>query len=119
MAWTSYTWGATSLLVAKDSYRPIGADAGITEIQILPDLSVTTIPASVLQQSGRGRKVASFAGYATEADYLAMLADHYAATSRTFTDLDGNTLTAIIQSISATHEYGPYPYRYDITLVEA
>lgn len=118
MAWTTYTWGSTALLVAKDSYTPPAAENGITEIQLLPDLAVST-PATVLQQAGRGRKRVSFDGYATETDYYAFLADYYAVTTRTFTDSDGNTLSSIIESISAARENGPYPYRYSITLVEA
>lgn len=119
MAWTSYTWGSTALLVAKDSYKPPEAESGVVEIKLLPDLSDVTIPASVIQQAGRGRKRVSFEGYATETTYYAFLTDKYAATARTFTDSDGNALSAIIESISAMRENGPYPYHYSITLVEA
>jgi len=117
MAWTSYTWGSTVMLVEKNTYNPPAAENGITEIQILGDPVVTT-PASVIQQSGRGRKKASFSGYATNAVYLALLADSYAATVRTFTDPDGNTMSATIENISAARENGPYPYHYSVSLME-
>lgn len=116
MAWTSYTWGSTALLVAKNSYKPPQAENGLSEIKILPDTSGN--PASVVQQGGRARKRASFEGYATESGYCALLTDYYAATSRTFTDLDGNALTAVIENISSVRENSPYPYKYSITLME-
>lgn len=114
----AYTWGSTTLKVAKNSYTPPIAENGITEIQILPD--GTTNPASIIQQGGRTRKRISFTGYATESGYYALLSDLYAVTSRVFTDTDGNAVTCVIESLSATREDNDlYPYVYSITLMEA
>lgn len=114
----AYTWGSTTLKVAKNSYAPLFANNGIVEINILPDSSGNA--ASILQQGGRNRKRISLSGYGTEAEYYALLTDYYAATSRVFTDTDGNTLTSVIEALSATREdNGLYPYVYSITLVEA
>lgn len=114
----AYTWGSTTLKVAKNSFTPPIAQNGLTEIQILPDTSGN--PASVIQQGGRTRKRISFSGYATETTYYTLLTDLYAATSRTFTDTDGNAVTCVIESLSAIREdNGLYPYVYSITLMEA
>lgn len=114
MAWGLYTWGTMDLLVAKGSYNPPIAENEIKEIKILPDTSGN--PASVLQQGGRDRKRASFKGYATETNYKLLEADYYAATERTFTDIDGNVFDAAIESFNAVKN-GEY-YEYSITLLE-
>lgn len=114
----AYTWGSTTLKVAKNSYTPPIAENGLTEIQILPDALGN--PASVIQQGGRTRKRISLTGYATESEYYALLTDLYAATSKTFTDTDGNAVTCVIESLSCMREDNDlYPYVYTITLMEA
>lgn len=114
----AYTWGSKTLHIAKGSYSPPSASNGIKELSILPDS--TGNPASIIQQGGRSRKRVSFNGYADETDYYALLTDFYAGTTRTFTDVDSNTLSSVIESISANREHnGIYPYLYSITLLEA
>lgn len=114
MAWNLYSWGTMDLLVARGSYNPPSAESGITEIKILPDSSGNA--ASVIQQGGRGRKRASFKGYATEANHHSLENDKLSATQRTFTDIDGNSLVSVIESYNA-NKNGDY-YEYSITLME-
>ena len=119
MAWNLYTWGSKGLYVKKGSYNPPASDGTIVEIPLIPSSTDVTAIASVLQQSGGKRKKASFVGYATETDYLSLEADFEAATSRTFTDLESNTFTAIIIGLTPTYLAGwPLPYLYSATLLE-
>ena len=111
-----YTWGSSmDIHIARNSYKPAIADVELTEIQLLPDGSGNI--STVLQQGGRKRKKISFRGYAvTKDDYDDLLADYYAKTSRTFTDYQGDSMTAIISTFDATrvNEW----YEYDITFME-
>jgi len=112
----AYTWGNITLTVAKNSYKPPIATSGISELQILPDSSGNA--ASVLQQSGRGRKRAYLEAHAAESVYKSIESDYYNATTRTFTDIDGNTLEAIIETFAATREAETLPYKCSIGFLE-
>jgi len=112
------TWGSTALKILHGTYRPPHGDAGIIEIPILPDLTAAT-PASVIQQAGRGRKRASWRGYVSAlADYDTLYADYIAATVRTFTGPGGETLSAIIESLSEPEYVQANFIRFDVTIVE-
>ena len=113
-------WGSTELNIIQDSYRPPYMDAGIREIQILPDLSASTDPASVLQQSGRGRKRVLWDGWvATQAEYEAFQNDFIAATERTFEGYDSVEIDCLIASLSPPQRIMSNYIRFSVELVEA
>ena len=115
MAWGIYNWGTLDLLVAKDSYNPPSSNIVMNEIRLIPsgdNLNSNTI----LQQGGRDRKRIKFSGYASKIDYESLVTDYLATTTRIFTDIDSVTLSAIIESISASYFSGWYSY--NITLME-
>ena len=112
----SYKWGTKVLFVAKGSYTAPEFDSGIKEIQILPDTSGN--PASVLQQSGRSRKRASFDVYGNFTEYELLNDDKIAATVRIFEDLDGRTFSAVIEQLSISQRIGTDYFKYNITLLE-
>lgn len=111
-------WGSTEINHYWGTYRPPYAEAGINEITILAAPGAST-PATVLQQNGRSRKRASWEGFTTSlADYNSLQDDKLAATTRTFTGAGGETLSAIIESLSEP-EYYDGMINYSLTLVEA
>lgn len=118
MAWNYYKWGTMDIHTSKGSYsRPIASSNGLTELTILPDPELPDDPITILQQAGRGRKVANWRGYASESDYDSLVADFELVVRRTFSDPNGNTLDAYIEQLSGTKD-GEY-YNYNITIKEA
>ena len=86
-------------------------------MDILPD--GTTNPASILQQSGRGRYEVSFDGFTTSyADYKTLHADAIALTQRTWAD-GTDSITMIISYLSPAVMIMPGKWEYSITLMEA
>ena len=114
------TWGATTLNVIQDSYAPASADGGINEIRILGDPATPDVPASVIQQGGRVRERTSFDCWVEgQAEYEALLADHYAGTVREFAGHDGVTFDAVILSITPKRRVFEWFIEYSITFMEA
>lgn len=114
------TWGSTTIKILRGTYRPPHGEAGINEIKILPNPLDTSTPATVLQQSGRSRKRVSWQGYVSNLeDYNNLYDDFVAATQRTFTGFESETLNAIIEGISEPEYIQSNLIRFSITLVEA
>jgi hypothetical protein len=114
------TWGATTLNITPGTYEPPVATVRVNEIKILPDPSSLSTVASVLQSGGRDRKRARWQGYVTSlANYNTLYDDMAAATERTFTGPDSETLTGIIEFL----EVIGYPIsghiKYEISIVES
>ena len=110
-----YKWGDMTVHVDKDTYVPPNPTVNTTEINILPD--GTNNPATILQEAGRGRKRASFTGFAlTEEDYISIQLDYQTRTIRLFTDTLGNTFEALILTFNPSR-IADY-YKYDIVLLE-
>ena len=113
----SYTWGSTALKIVPETYSPAHAENGLVKMDILPD--GTTNPASILQQSGRGRYEVSFDGFTTSyADYKTLHADAIALTQRTWAD-GTDSITMIISYLSPAVMIMPGKWEYSITLMEA
>lgn len=114
------TWGATTVNITPGTYEPPTARVRTNEIAILPDPADLSAVASILQSGGRDRKRVRFQGHVTTlAAYNSFETDKLAATERTFTGPDAETLTGIIEFL----EVVDYPFsgliRYEIGLVEA
>lgn len=114
------TWGSTTLYITPGTYQPPTAAVRVNEIRILPDPASLSTEASILQSGGRDRKRARWQGYVTSyTNFNTLEGDKLAATERTFTGPDAETLTGIIESL----EVIDYPVsgliRYEISIVES
>ena len=114
------TWGATTINIIQDTYRPPAASAGIAEIELLPDPADPGAVATVLQQGPRTRRMVSWSGWVeNQAALQALLDDYYAAEVRTFTGHDSVSFDAIIMSITPGNRYFEHYLEYSCVLVEA
>jgi len=114
------TWGDTELNIIQDSYAPPVASAGINEIQILPDPNDLDQPASVLQQSGRGReRIPLDCWVESQAEFEALVTDLYNGEERTFTGHDEVSFKAVITSISPRRRVFDTFIEFSITFLEA
>lgn len=74
------------------------AETFLTEKPLIPS-PASTGPQSVLVGVGRKRKKASMTGWATLADYESIETDRYNYTARVLTMPNGQTMTAIVQTL--------------------
>jgi len=111
-----YTWGTTNLKITPGTYSPCHATNGLIEIEILPNGTVN--PASIIQQTGRGRMRVNFEGFTTSyANYKTLRDDYIALTQRIFAD-GNDSLTMIISELSPATMIVNGKWEYSITLVE-
>ena len=114
------SWGLTELNIIQDGFAPASADGNINEIRILGDPSTPNVPASVIQQGGRGRLRQSYACWAgAQSEINTLLTDHYAGTVREFTGHDAVTFDAVIFSITPGRRVFSHYIEYSITFLEA
>lgn len=115
-----FKWGETDLDVVEGTYIPPHKRTEILEFAVVPgdDLSV---PASFLQQSGRGRLVGSLSGIAYSWEGVAgFKSDDLTKTVRTFTDPYGLEMQAIIQEYRTTgFRHGDEIIEYSLVVMEA
>lgn len=116
----AYTWGSTALSV--QSFSSDAAQLNLSEHPLIPDPAADhdSTPSSVLMGAGRLRRKVTVHGFASSSDYAAMKSDAHDLTSRTL-ELDaGDTLSAVIQSLTGVRDVvrGSLVW-YTATFVEA
>jgi len=111
-------WGDTEINLIQDTYDLPGADAGMTEIELLPNPDGSY--ATVIQQGPRSRRRVSWRGWvASQAEIEAFQGDYYAGQVREFTGYDNVSFHALIFSFSPGNRYFQHYIEYSIVLIEA
>ena len=107
-----------ALNVVQDSYAPPAADAGYTEIPVIP--SPTNLsPMTILQQGGRGRERVSLECWVgSQAEFDELKQEHYAAVVKNFVGHDGTNFPAIIFSMTPKRRVFEHFIEFSITFME-
>jgi len=102
----SDSWGGTLLNISE--YHRLPAERFFSEKELLPDPStLSTVPETVLQGSGRYRKRRELTGYCTKATFDTLETDYYSGTAKDLQCDDGFSMSAIIEKFtSASRKLG-------------
>ena len=100
----AYTWGSTALNI--QSFGNDAAQLNLAELPLIPDPAADhdASPSSVLMGAGRLRRRVTLDGFASVSDYAAMKSDAHDMTSRTLELDSGDSLTAMIQSLTGVRD---------------
>ena len=107
-----------ALNIVQDSYAPPAADAGYTEIHVIPS-AASLSPMTIVQQGGRGReRVPLECWVGSQAEFDALKDEHYDGTVKLFTGHDGVSWNAFIFSIAAKRRVFTHFIEFSITFME-
>jgi exoribonuclease II len=113
-----FYWGELKLKVDTGSYNPPHATREKTVIDVIPGADIA-LPASILQEGGRARKVANLSGFCTSyTEYDVLYQDYLNSIIRTFTGPSGETLEGIIYELSPATRVMARKFEYDIVFME-
>ncbi|HOU27351.1 MAG TPA: hypothetical protein PLD76_04785 [Paludibacteraceae bacterium] len=101
-------------------YRRPGVNRYFVEKELLPayDSHTTNSPNTVLMGTGRKRRTREIQGWATRADYAAMVDDKNKAIKRTVTFDDGFTMDARIDKLEGNEQLGYNIVWYEAVFIE-